>query len=216
MALKSTGTGADKIASGTTNQRPGSPETGQLRYNSTTKAIEVWTGSEWLAGRPDLPNDGELNFTIGRGIELSGATQATMNQSKNTTTTFSFDEAWGDSKYGCDPPADGFSLHCLVSFRGSDVRILSRKNVAMVQKVRAGELYLIRRVVFTNPSPVGIGYTVGFGWGNYSPSGTFYIAYNDLDYRDNWNVKGTDATRFDIVGNKDQENFITATAWVTT
>ena len=40
-------TGAAQIPVGTTAQRPASPATGQLRFNSTTGATEVYNGSAW-------------------------------------------------------------------------------------------------------------------------------------------------------------------------
>ena len=40
-------TGAAQLPVGTTAQRPASPVTGQLRYNSTTASTEVYNGSVW-------------------------------------------------------------------------------------------------------------------------------------------------------------------------
>lgn len=41
-------TGYFDLPSGTTAQRPASPATGMIRYNSTTSAYEVYSGTEWL------------------------------------------------------------------------------------------------------------------------------------------------------------------------
>ena len=43
------GTGAIDVAAGTTAQRPGSPNTGMFRYNSTTNQFEGYTNSGWGA-----------------------------------------------------------------------------------------------------------------------------------------------------------------------
>lgn len=42
-------TGASTIPVGTTAQRPASPVTGQLRYNTTTTKLEYYNGSAWKA-----------------------------------------------------------------------------------------------------------------------------------------------------------------------
>ena len=43
------GTEGTKIAVGTTAQRPGSPSTGDFRFNSTTTSAEIYNGSEFTA-----------------------------------------------------------------------------------------------------------------------------------------------------------------------
>ena len=45
--VANTSTGAFDVPAGTTAQRPGSPSTGYVRYNTTTTAMEVWNGSAW-------------------------------------------------------------------------------------------------------------------------------------------------------------------------
>lgn len=42
------GTGATKVHAGTTAQRPGSPQPGDRRWNTTTSKNEFWTGSAWI------------------------------------------------------------------------------------------------------------------------------------------------------------------------
>lgn len=42
-----TGTGAIDIPAGTTAQRPGTPSSGMIRYNTTTSAFEGYNGSAW-------------------------------------------------------------------------------------------------------------------------------------------------------------------------
>ena len=40
-------TGGLYLPSGTTAQRPASPATGQMRFNTTTSSVEVYNGSSW-------------------------------------------------------------------------------------------------------------------------------------------------------------------------
>ena len=40
-------TGGLSLPSGTTAQRPASPATGQMRFNTTTGSVEVYNGSSW-------------------------------------------------------------------------------------------------------------------------------------------------------------------------
>ena len=42
-----TSTGAIDIPVGTTGQRPASPTSGNIRYNTTTNSLELYNGSEW-------------------------------------------------------------------------------------------------------------------------------------------------------------------------
>lgn len=41
-------TGGLDIPAGTTAQRPGSPDTGNFRFNTTLNSVEFWNGSAWL------------------------------------------------------------------------------------------------------------------------------------------------------------------------
>ena len=41
------GYGAVRLPSGTTGQRPGSPQAGYMRWNTSTLSVEVYTGSTW-------------------------------------------------------------------------------------------------------------------------------------------------------------------------
>jgi hypothetical protein len=44
------GTGALILPKGNTAQRPGSPSTGMMRFNTDTSNVEMWNGSRWLSG----------------------------------------------------------------------------------------------------------------------------------------------------------------------
>jgi hypothetical protein len=48
-----TGTGRVKVPTGTTGQRPASPSTGSLRFNTTTGFLENYNGTEWRVVSPD-------------------------------------------------------------------------------------------------------------------------------------------------------------------
>ena len=41
------GTGAFQLPSGTTAQRPASPQAGYMRWNTTTTEAEFYNGTEW-------------------------------------------------------------------------------------------------------------------------------------------------------------------------
>ena len=75
-ALTVTGTatfntvGAIKIPVGTTLDRPGTPVTGQLRYNSTISATEIYNGTTWDA----VPVAG-TNLTLPNTVNFTGVIQ---------------------------------------------------------------------------------------------------------------------------------------------
>lgn len=45
--LTFSGTGAMKIPTGTDLQRPGTPSSGMLRFNTTSAALEIYNGTSW-------------------------------------------------------------------------------------------------------------------------------------------------------------------------
>ena len=47
LSYADSATGGLFLPSGTTAQRPVSPATGQMRFNTTTESVEVYTGSTW-------------------------------------------------------------------------------------------------------------------------------------------------------------------------
>ena len=51
MALHSSGTGSDKLAAGTTAQRPTltASDVGSIRFNTDISAFENWNGTQWVA-----------------------------------------------------------------------------------------------------------------------------------------------------------------------
>lgn len=46
-ALAFSGTGAIVLPAGTTSQRPATPVTGSVRFNTTTALVEIYTGGVW-------------------------------------------------------------------------------------------------------------------------------------------------------------------------
>ena len=63
------GTSAIKIATGTTVERPASPVAGQLRFNTTSNALEVYSGTTWING----VTSGSANFD--GTVNITGAIQ---------------------------------------------------------------------------------------------------------------------------------------------
>jgi hypothetical protein len=47
LSYADSSTGGLYLPVGTTAQRPASPVTGQIRFNSTTNAVEVYNGTSW-------------------------------------------------------------------------------------------------------------------------------------------------------------------------
>jgi len=72
--IASTSTGYFDLPSGTTAQRPGSPDTGMIRYNSTTGFAEVYTSVGWGSFGAQPPS-------------ISTVTPATYNGEAGTTFT---------------------------------------------------------------------------------------------------------------------------------
>jgi len=87
------GTSAVGIPSGTTAQRPGSPDVGYLRFNTTTGLIEIWDGSEWdeqtlLLTSESITPDGTANaFTLGSNVSNDGDLIVSVNGVVQQPTT---------------------------------------------------------------------------------------------------------------------------------
>jgi hypothetical protein len=47
LSYADSATGGLFLPSGTTAQRPASPATGQMRFNTTTGSVEVYNGTSW-------------------------------------------------------------------------------------------------------------------------------------------------------------------------
>ena len=68
------GTGAVNIPTGTTAQRPGSPATGDLRFNSTLTAAEIYNGSSFVS--------------VGGGATGGGSDQVFIENQQTVTTNY--------------------------------------------------------------------------------------------------------------------------------
>lgn len=68
------GTGALKLQAGTTAQRPGTPATGMVRYNSTITQFEGYNGTAW--------------GTIGGGAKGAGSDQVFFENDQTVTTSY--------------------------------------------------------------------------------------------------------------------------------
>lgn len=97
-----TGTGGITVPSGTTAERPASPSTGMLRYNTDSNVLEQYTGTQWRDAYTPLPEitsvsptdyDGETGttITVNGNYFTSGATvqfKTTGGSYESGTTTF--------------------------------------------------------------------------------------------------------------------------------
>jgi hypothetical protein len=57
-------TGFIRIAEGTTAQRPASPQTGMIRYNTSLSVTEFWNGSAWIPIQRNTPGDTSTGGSI--------------------------------------------------------------------------------------------------------------------------------------------------------
>ena len=69
-------TGALRLPVGTTGQRPGSPATGDIRFNSTTTSAEIYNGSEFTA------------VGGGAGATGGGSDEVFFESDQNVTTSY--------------------------------------------------------------------------------------------------------------------------------
>jgi hypothetical protein len=72
-------TGGFSMPAGTTAQRPGTPDTGESRYNSTTGSLEFYDGTAWIATNL-IPTVDSVTGTIYNGL----ATDLTLSLSNAT------------------------------------------------------------------------------------------------------------------------------------
>ena len=85
------GTGALDVAAGTTAERPGSPNTGMFRYNSTTNQFEGYTNTGWgaIAGGSGVTinNNADNRVITGSGTAntLEGESSFTFDGTKSSS-----------------------------------------------------------------------------------------------------------------------------------
>jgi len=80
-----TGTGALKIPTGTTIQRPSTPSVGQIRFNTTSTVLEVYSGSAWV----DSPNTAYIDAKpfAKAYVKFAGATGTVAKQNNVSSVT---------------------------------------------------------------------------------------------------------------------------------
>ena len=74
----------------------GTPEDGQLYYDTTNNVVKYGEGGSWIALSASTPGNGTLSITAGNGLSGSDFT-FTANQSSNTTATITVGEGTGIS-----------------------------------------------------------------------------------------------------------------------
>jgi len=74
----------------------GTPEDGQLYYDTTNNVVKYGEGGSWIALSASTPGNGTLSITAGNGLSGSDFT-FTANQSGNTTATITVGEGTGIS-----------------------------------------------------------------------------------------------------------------------
>ena len=79
-------TGALRLPVGTTGQRPGSPATGDIRFNSTTTSAEIYNGSEFTAVGGGAGATGGGNDEVFFESDQAVTTNYTLTANKNAHT----------------------------------------------------------------------------------------------------------------------------------
>ena len=79
-------TGALRLPVGTTGQRPGSPATGDIRFNSTTTSAEIYNGSEFTAVGGGAGATGGGNDEVFFESDTNVTTDYTITSGKNAHT----------------------------------------------------------------------------------------------------------------------------------
>jgi len=138
-------TGAIQLPVGTTAQRPASPSTGDMRYNTDNDSFEYYNGNEWKSSLTVVRNGLVLYLDAGNPSSYSGTGTAwydlsgndfhmSLKNSPNFNATDKTFELNGSNQYGsCDGTVSG-STPATVSNLG--VGGNSPKTVVCVAQVR--------------------------------------------------------------------------------
>ncbi len=139
-----TSTGYIGIPSGTTGQRPASPASGNMRYNSTLAAMEYYTGSAWVAVPQGVAAKAWVNFDGTKdttGATSTANTNRLIRASENVASvlrnsvgdyTVSFTTQMTDANYATTglvnspdgyPGRGGATLHNSVAPTAAAVRL---------------------------------------------------------------------------------------------
>ena len=91
-------TGFIRLPVGTTGQRPGSPQVGSIRWNTTEEYAEMWNGDDWAAitGGASLYDFTNATFTSGGSTGVSGPS---LTQARNGLTGTGVDAWKNDTSY---------------------------------------------------------------------------------------------------------------------
>lgn len=84
--VKTAGTGAAGLPSGTIAQRPASPNPGMLRYNSQTSRGEIFNGTSWVDITGDLFNTVRIDVASAATINLTSSAPNTRHINITGTT----------------------------------------------------------------------------------------------------------------------------------
>ena len=86
-----TSTGSVKIPSGTTSQRPISPSTGEIRYNTDENSVEQYNGTTWsnITANSDLGGDPLLNIgAFSTQVTDLGSTSTSVSINVSTSSRY--------------------------------------------------------------------------------------------------------------------------------
>lgn len=151
--LSITGNGALRVPGGTTLQRPGSPTTGMLRYESGGAVLEYWNGSSWLT----LSSVSGSGFVQKTGDSMSGnltmTTTATIRLINGTAgvPALTFDSDDDTGIYRINTNTIGFSANGTLALSLSNTVLEPAVPIAAVVGSASAPSY-----AFTGDSNTGI------------------------------------------------------------
>ena len=91
-------TGFLELTAGTTAQRPGSPSSGDIRFNSTENCIEFYDGTEWILNKSSIPiPNAFVSFYENRNGATIGTVDVYLANSSGGLITSSLYSASGDN-----------------------------------------------------------------------------------------------------------------------
>lgn len=160
-------TGFLGISSGTTAQRPASPITGAIRFNTSDSKFEGYAGSSWVDLNTNIVND-SVNAT--RYVTFVSTTSGDLTESNVSSTKLTFNPSTGrlsatafnslsDSRYKTNIETIQNSLDKVNALRGVSYVIDDNKEIGLIaQEV---ENVVPEAVSGDNPKTVAYGNLVG-------------------------------------------------------
>jgi len=142
MALISSASVGDKFATGTTGQRPGSPQNGDVRFNTSLSSeagsnghIEFYAnGWVQLNVRP-TPGNGKIGYTAGTGCTVTGS-PGKANQASASTQKVDVDKNTFLGWYKPPPYSYPIEAHFGVNFDSKEQKLRKEFNVKSVTRVQ--------------------------------------------------------------------------------